>query len=458
MLLITNGRVITMDPERRVIRDGAVLIDGDRIKDIGKTAELKKQYPDAEILDVHDNIVMPGLVDVHTHLFQVLSRGIGVDLNLTDWIFKAIYPLSKRLFRPEAKTAALLNSLEMIKTGTTMFDDCQYINIDKYCNDGIAEAIEEIGIRGIIGRAAVNQPPVPECFHEDPDTAYKECERIIEAYHGKADGRISVRVEPMSEALASKEMLLAMREVSRKHHVGMNMHAAEIAQRVENMKKKYGMGTIEYLHDNGILGPDVLLAHCVWISRKEIELLKVTGTKVAHNAVSNPYLADGIAPVPEMLAAGVTVGIGCDGAASNNNQDMFQAMKTAILLQRGSRLETDCLNAEKVLEMATIEGAKCLNMENEIGSLEVGKKADLIVVSTKEAEMVPSLGFVSNLVYAGTGSAVQTVFVNGTMLMKDRQMLTVDEEQIKSEAEATVKRMVAESGCGALLDLRWKYM
>ncbi len=458
MLLITNGRVITMDPERRVIRDGAVLIDGDRIKEVGKTEELKKKYPNAEQLDAKDDIVMPGLIDVHAHLFQVLMRGIGVDLDLTDWIFKSIYPISKRLFRKEAKTAALMNTVEMIKTGTTVFDDCHYINIDKYCNDGIAEAIEEIGIRGIIGRAAVNQAPVPECFHEDPDTAYKECERIIKEYHGKANGRISVRVEPMSEALSSKEMLLAMREVSRKYHVGMNMHAAEIAQRVENLRKKTGMSTIEYLYDNNILGPDVLLAHCVWVSRKEIELLKVTDTKVAHNAVSNPYLADGIAPIPEMLAAGVTVGIGCDGAASNNNQDMFAAMKMAIMMQRASRLDPSCLNAQKALEMATIDGARCLNMEDEIGSLEAGKKADVIIVSTKGPEMIPSLGFVSHLVYSTNGNAVQTVFVDGKMVMKDRELLTVDEEKIKYETEETVKRMVDESGAGNLLETGWKFI
>lgn len=459
MLLITNGRVITMDPERRVITNGAVLIDGNKIKDIGKTNELIQLYPGVEILDVRDNIVMPGLVNVHTHLFQSLFRGLGDDLNLTEWITLCIYPLSRQLFRQEAGQGALLNSLEMIKTGTTTFADSHYINIDKGCNDAIAEAIEKIGIRGVLGRASINNRPAPDDFHETPEVAYKECERVIKTYHGSANGRITVRVEPMSEALTTKEMVLAIREVSREYHVGMNMHAAETAQRVENLRQKYGMTTIEYLYDNGVLGPDVLLGHCIWISRKEIEILRVTDTKVAHNSVSNQYLADGVAPVPEMIKAGVTVGIGADGSASNNNQDMFQAMKFAILMQKVHRLDAGALSAEKALEMATIDGARALNMEKEIGSLEIGKKADIIVVSTKVPEMVPSLSFVSNLVYSTTGSAVETVIIDGAIVMKDRQIQTLDEEKLLSETEATVVRMVKASGCEALLERsKWKYM
>lgn len=459
MLLITNGRVITMDPERRIIKDGAVLIDGSRIKDVGKTADLTKRYPQAQKLDAEDNIIMPGLINVHTHLFQSLYRGLGDDLSLTDWITKCVYPLSTKLFYKEAWDGAMLNQMEMIKTGTTTFNDSHYINIDKRCNDAIAEVTRKTGMRGILGRAAINHLPAPEIFHETPDEAYVECERVIAAYHGTADGRITVRVEPMSEALTTKEMILAMREVSRKHKVGMNMHAAEIAQRVENIRKQHGMTTIEYLYDLGVLGPEVLLGHCIWISRKEIALLKATDTKVAHNSVSNQYLSDGVAPIPEMLKAGVTVGIGADGAASNNKQDMFEAMKLAVLMQKVHRLEPESLTAEKALEMATIDAAKALNMEKEIGSIESGKRADIIIVSTKTPEMHPTLSFVSNLVYAASGALVDTVIIDGVIVMENRTLKTVDEEKFLSGINATVMGMVQESGCTELLSRSaWKFL
>ena len=458
MLLITNGRIVTMDAERRVIRHGAVLIEGNRIKDIGQNAELLARYPDVERLDAADNTVMPGLINTHTHLFQSLFRGLGDDLSLTDWITKCIYPLSTQLMRRESKIGALLNELEMIKTGTTTFNDSHYINIDKHCHDAIAEATEEIGMRGIIGRAAVNNAPVPEVFHETPDVAVRECERVIKAFHGSANGRITVRVEPMSEALTTRDMVQAIRAVSREYQVGMNMHAAETITRVENMRRKYGFSTIEFLYDAGVLGPDVLLGHCIWISRKEIEILRVTDTKVAHNSVSNQYLADGVAPIPELIRAGVTVGLGPDGAASNNNQDMFQAMKLAVLMQKANRLDPESLTAEKALEMATIDGAKALNMEKEIGSLEVGKKADLIIVSNQVPEMRPTLAFVSNLVYAASGALVDTVIIDGRIVMHKREVLTIDEEKLLSEIDGTVMKMVRDSGCEAVLHRsKWKY-
>ena len=360
--------------------------------------------------------------------------------------------------RRESKIGALLNELEMIKTGTTTFNDSHYINIDKHCHDAIAEATEEIGMRGIIGRAAVNNAPVPEVFHETPDVAVRECERVIKAFHGSANGRITVRVEPMSEALTTRDMVQAIRAVSREYKVGMNMHAAETITRVENMRRKYGFSTIEYLYDAGVLGPDVLLGHCIWISRKEIEILRVTDTKVAHNSVSNQYLADGVAPIPELIRAGVTVGLGPDGAASNNNQDMFQAMKLAVLMQKANRLDPESLTAEKALEMATIDGAKALNMEKEIGSLEVGKKADLIIVSNQVPEMRPTLAFVSNLVYAASGALVDTVIIDGRIVMRKREVLTIDEDKLLSEIDGTVMKMVRDSGCEAVLHRsKWKY-
>lgn len=447
-----------MDEQRRVIQDGAVLVDGNRIAEIGKTSELLPRHPAIEVLDAEDNIVMPGIVNVHAHLFQSLYRGLGDDMSLNDWVTKCVYPLSTKLFRAESRVAALLNQLEMIKTGTTTFNDSHYINIDKGCHEAVASATEEIGMRGVIGRATVNRAPAPELFFETPDEAYAECARVIQELNGMADGRITVRVEPMSEAATTREMVLAMRQVSRDFGVGMNMHAAETRNRVEQMRAEFGRSTIEYLHDAGVLDADLLLGHCVWLDPHEIEMLAQSGTKVGHNPVSNQYLSDGVAPVPELLAAGVTVGMGCDGAASNNCQDMFEAMKLAVLLQKVTRLEPEALSAEKALEMATIDGAAALNMADEIGSLEVGKKADIIIVDTKVPEMQPSISFVSNLVYAASGSLVDTTIIDGRVIMRRREVQTIDEQAFLAGIDPMVRQLAKDAGAESLLRRgSWQY-
>lgn len=451
MYLIDNGKVITVDPQRRVFRNGAVLVDGQRIAAVGTSEQLRAQYPDVEVLDVQGSTVLPGLVNVHAHLFQSLYRGLGDDLSLADWITKCIYPMSTRLFAPQARIGALLNELEMIKTGTTTFNDSHYINIDKGCQEAIASATEEIGMRGIIGRAAINHDPVPKVFWETPDEAYAECARVIGEVHGMADGRITVRVEPMSETQTTREMVLAMRAVASEFGVGLNIHAAETKGRIAEMQRREGKRTIEYLNDLGVLAPDVCLAHCVYVEPHEIEMIKASGAGVGHQSVSNQYLSDGVAPIPEYLAAGIPVGIGADGAASNNNQDMFQAMKAAVLMQKVSRLEPESLTAEQAIEMATIGGARALAMDDEIGSLEVGKKADIIVVSNRSPEMHPTIAFVSNLVYSATGSLVETTIIDGRIVMRDRVMTTIDEEALLGKIDQTTSQMIVESGTEHLL-------
>ncbi|HZK11404.1 MAG TPA: amidohydrolase [Atribacterota bacterium] len=451
MKLITNGYIITMDKEGRVYRRGGVVFDGSSIVEVGNSDELINKYSNAEIIDAEHKVVMPGLIDSHVHLFQALFRGLGDDLSLIEWLQKCIWPLSKALGRKESKIGALLCALEMVKTGTTSFVDSHYITKDKECYDGIAEAIEELGIRGTIVRSTINQSPAPEIFHENIDIAQKEAARVIETYNGTADGRIKVRVEPLNESLASREMIKAMHDVSLTYNVGMSMHLAEVRSRVDMIRSKYGVSSVEYLNDIGVLGPGTLLAHCIWIDKDDIALLAATDTRVVHNPVTNQYLADGVAPIPDLLKNGVKVALGADGAASNNNQDMFEVMKSAVLMQKVHTLNPLALTAEQALKMATIDAACALGMEDKIGSLEVGKKADIILIDLLRPEMTPAISIASNLVYAANGSVVDTVIIDGKTVMKNRLLTTMDEMKIIESAEKTIRRMIEETGSTALL-------
>ena len=459
MKIIKNGLLITMDSERRVIKEGAIALDGKFIKELGKATSICAKWPDAEIIDAAGHIVLPGFINAHDHLFQALLRGIGDDgLSLSEW-YGTIWPLSRHIGRHESYLAALICSADMLSSGITTFVDSHYITRDKNCYDGIAQAVEEIGIRGVLGRSTIDIDPAPPEFWESVDVAVREAVRIIEAYHGKAEGRLTVRVEPLNEALASKDMVLAMRDLSRSYNVGFSMHVAQTHGRVELCREKYGYPCVEWLYHLGVLGPDALLAHCVWVNDVEIDLLSSTNTKVVHNPVTNQLIADGVAPVIKLLDRGIVVALGTDGAASNNGQNMFETMKSAVLLQRVHRLDPRLLGAQKVLEMATIDAAQAIGMSDRLGSLESGKLADLILVNMNVPQLVPSVGILSNIVYTAPSNAVDLVMVNGQIVFKDRKVVTLDQEKLIETCNKKVESLVERAGISDVLTRgNWKMM
>ncbi|RKX79083.1 MAG: hypothetical protein DRP87_04330 [Spirochaetes bacterium] len=459
MKIYTDALVVTMDGEHRVIQRGAVCIDGKYILGVDSTEALVSRWPDAETIDSWNMIILPGFINAHTHLFQVLFRGIGSDFPLSEWLSRIIWPLSSRLGKEECYLGALLASVEMLQCGVTTFVDSHYITIDKYCYDGIARAIEEAGIRGVIGRSTVDTSLAPPEFREEVEEAVDEATRVIETYHNTADGRITVRVEPLNEALASERMVLAMRDLSKRCGVGFSMHTAETHQRVEDCRRMYGLSTIEWLWDMGILGPDVLLAHCVWLTRKEIELLRSTQTKVAHNPVANQYLADGVAPVKEMLDRGVTVAICTDGASSNNDQNILQALKSAILLQRVSVLDASALSASRALKMITIDAAKAIGMESSIGSIEPGKLADLIFLDLNVPQFVPAVSAISNIAFTSPANSVARVVVNGRTVFENGKHFHLDEKQIVKDCNDRVMEIIGKVKLkkAYIFDSFWNY-
>lgn len=447
MLLFKNAIVLTMNETRQVYLDGAVAVDGDSIAAVGRTEDLLEKFSYDRIVDAKDKLLMPGFVNAHVHLFQTLYRGMGDDLLLADWLAKCIYPLSYYLDEDASRVGAELSALEMLRTGVTTYVDSHYITRDKRCYDGIAQGTLHTGIRGVIGRSTVNSTDTtPEPFRESIDTAQRECARVIEAYHNHPSGLLTVRVEPLNESSTTPDMIRAMYEVAKQYNVGMSMHLAETIVRYQSTLERFGKTPVAYLNDLGVLGSHILLAHCIWLNKTDIAVLKNTGSNVVYNAVSNQYLADGIADIAGMDRAGVSVALGADGAASNNSLNMFQVLKSAVLLQRANTLDVFSLTAQRVLEMATIDGAKAIGMADRIGSLEAGKKADLLLLDLNDVTMTPRKSCISNIVYSANTSAVDTVMVNGKILLEDGEFTSIDEQAVYRSANQTLNRLAEKSG------------
>ena len=431
-LLIRNGVVVTVDAQRRLIEDGTVVIRGDRIVDVGRSDELIGRYESERTIDAQGKAILPGLVDTHVHSY--LTRGIGDDLPLEPWLLDVIYPKIAQLSPEDAYLGALMTYCEAIKGGTTCVN-----NMWRHMSRA-ADAAEEIGIRATLSCLVADESEHLETLEAN--------EHLVREKHGAAGGRIRAWIGVEWVPIIATELLPKARELANQYGVGIHIHLNESLGELEMSKKRHGKRSMELAYDVGILGPDCIAVHCVWLTRREIRMLKETGTSVSHNPVSNAKIGVGIAPLPELLAAGVNVALGHDGAASNNSRDMFEVMKWAALVHRADRADASVTNATQVLEMATINGARALGLEDEIGSIEKGKKADLILLDLDSPHMTPVLlgshgNVMSNLVYAAHGEDVDTVIIDGRIVMESRKMLTVDETQLKKEVNLASRNLVS---------------
>lgn len=427
-ILIKDGYVITMDPERRVLEHGSVAIEGDRIVAVGKDIRERAEV----LVDAQGKAVLPGLINAHTHLSMTLLRGVADDMSLMEWLETRIWPIEKHLTAADCYVGALLGCLEMIKSGTTCFAD-QYF----YMED-VARAVEEAGIRGVLSYGIIEL--------DDPKRRESELragEKLIKECHGKANGRVLTMFGPHAAYTCSPECLAQVKELAGKYGIGIHTHIAETEEEVGKIMKKYGKRPLEHLDAIEFLGPEVLAAHCVCLTEQEIGVIRDRGVKPVHNPVSNMKTASGVAPVPEMLAAGIPVALGTDGAASNNSLDMFNEMKFAALLNKVHKLDPTAVPAQAVLEMATINGAIALGLEKEIGSLEVGKKADLVLIDLKKPHLAPLHNVVSHLVYSAVGSDVDTVIVDGRILMRGRKVLTLEEDRVLENVQKVSDDLLA---------------
>jgi 5-methylthioadenosine/S-adenosylhomocysteine deaminase len=432
-LIVTGGTVVTVDAAGRVIDNGAVAIDGADIAAVDTAAAIAKQFRGRETIDASGQIVLPGLVNTHTHAPMVLYRGLADDLPLMEWLNNYIFPAESKTVSPEfVRAGTRLAALEMIESGTTTFTDMYYFE------EEIARETRRAGLRGVLGQTII-QFPVADA--KTPADALARAETFIKEFKG--DPLITPAVAPHAIYTLDGPTLRAARDLSRRLEVPTLIHLAESHDELRVAQERRAASPVSYLEGLGFLGPGVVGAHGVWVSDEDIQVLRTRNVGISHNPESNMKTASGTAPVPAYLRAGVTVGLGTDGAASNNDLDMFEAMRIAALLHKNQTVDPSALSARTVLEMATIRGARVLGMDARIGSLEPKKRADIITVSVSGARQTPMYDPISHLVYVIHGDDVRNTIVNGRVLMRDRKVLTLDEGAVLAEARAWAEKVRA---------------
>ena len=423
-ILIVNGTVVTMNSQGQIVENGAVAIDGTDIVAVGPVDDVRRQFRGRETIDAADHVVMPGLVNTHTHAPMALYRGLADDLALMDWLTNYMFPAEAKTVSPEfVRAGTRLAALEMIRSGTTTYADMYYFE------EEIARETSAAGLRGVLGQTII-QFPVADA--PTPRDALKRAEQFIQQFKGHP--LVTPAVAPHAVYTLDGPTLTAARDLSRKYGVPTLIHLAETRDEMKTTAERYQATPVAYLDRLGFLGQGVLAAHAVWVSEPDAALLRASGTAVSHNPESNMKLASGTAPVPLYLQTGVVVGLATDGPASNNDLDMFEAMRTASLLHKLTSGDPRAVSASTALEMATAGGARALGMGAAIGSLEAGKRGDVIVVSMAAARQTPMYNPASHLVYVTRGDDVRTTIVNGRVLMRDGKVLTLDEPSVLRDA------------------------
>jgi 5-methylthioadenosine/S-adenosylhomocysteine deaminase len=411
-LIVRGGTVVTMNAANQVIPDGAVVIDGDHIVAVGATDDIARLYRSADTIDARGQVILPGLINTHTHVPMVLFRGLADDYALSDWLTKYIFPAEAKTVSPDfVRIGALLGELEMIESGTTTFADMYYFE-DATPAEGLARA-----------------------------------ESFIEKWQN--DPRITPAVAPHAPTTVDAPVLKAARALANKYGVPLLIHLAETRDEVRDVQQAHHASPTQYLESLGIWDGRSLAAHAVWLDDADMKTLAKRKVGVAHNPGSNMKLASGIAAVPTWIAEGMLAGLGTDGAASSNDLDMFEAMRLAALLHKVGNMDPQAMPARLVLELATRRGAQALGLGDKIGSLEAGKLADLITVDMTGARQTPMFDPISHLVYVSHGDDVRTTIVGGTVLMQDRQVKTLDRQDVLNDgrrmAEAVRRAVMPET-------------
>ena len=431
-LLITNALILPMT-EKHQSFNGYLRVKDGVIAEIGAGAD-SNTVDGESVIDAAGCVLMPGLVNAHTHLYQVLLRAVWEDLELMPWL-KRIYGCA-RVLRPEHFYAgSLLGCVEAIRSGVTTVCEHNFLNPDPECAFETVRAIQDSGLRSVFARTIMDAGEiVPDCTRETPDDAFARIESLL-ARHRKAD-KLSFMTGPNTPPInTTLELLKEIRQFADRAGIGISAHVAESRSVVESVQKQHSAsGVVEFLHRFGIPGKNSIFAHSVHVSQEEIAILAQTGTSVSHNPVSNMMLGDGVAPVVEMLRRGVNVALGTDGAASNHSQDLFDTMKAASLLQKVHHQDAGIIEPYAVLRMATAAGAAALGLSSVCGTIEVGKRADLILLNLETTHVQPINDVFSQIVHCAKASDVQTVMVNGEILLKDRQLIRHDETKLLADA------------------------
>jgi 5-methylthioadenosine/S-adenosylhomocysteine deaminase len=435
-LIVRGGTVVTMDGSRRVIENGAVAIKSGRIVAVGNTSEIERAYAAREIVNAAGKVVIPGLINGHTHVPMTLFRGLADDLDLQEWLTKYIFPAeAKNVTEDFVRVGTRLGLAEMIRGGTTTYCDMYYFE------DAIADETYKAGMRGVLGETVIDFPVADNKTNAE---AMAYVEKFVNKWKGNA--LIVPAIAPHAPYTVSEDHLKSIRAFSDRTGAPIVTHISETKREVDDSMKAKGASPVAYLDRIGFLNNRVIAAHMVWPSEAELALLKKLGVGIVHNPQSNMKLASGVAPVPEMLKANLPVGLGTDGAASNNDLNLWEEMDTAAKLHKLISKDPKVLTAEEAFEMATLRGAGALHLEKEIGSIEKGKRADLVIVDLDDLNQMPSYNIYSDLVYATKAADVRTVIIEGRLVMRDRKLLTLNEETIKADARHYRQRIIESLG------------
>jgi 5-methylthioadenosine/S-adenosylhomocysteine deaminase len=431
-LLIVGGTLVTMDGERRIIEDGAIGITNDRIEIIGTRKTIASTVRAKRTINAAGKVIIPGLINTHTHVPMTLFRGISDDLDLNEWLTKFIFPAeAKNVDEQFVRAGTRLGLAEMIRGGTTTYCDMYYFE------DAIADESKKAGVRGVLGETIIDFPVADNKTHAEA-MAYSE--RYLKKWAG--DPLIVAALAPHAPYTVSTEHLQAIRALSDKYNAAVVIHVAETKKERDDILKDKGATPVDYLAKIGFLSNRTIAAHSVWVTDEEIDTMKRIGVGSAHCPQSNMKLASGVSPVPAMLAKDLAVGLGTDGPASNNDLDMWGEMDTAAKLHKLISNDPKTLPAEQAFEMATIRGARALHLDNLIGSLEVGKRADIAIIDFDSLNQTPFYNIYSHLVYATKAADVRTVIINGRIVMQDRRLLTLNESAIKKDANAYREKII----------------
>ncbi len=440
-ILIKNGYVISMNKNREIFKNGSVLIEDDKIKAVGKV-EPSLVNADAEIYDAQGKIILPGLVNTHVHLSQQLGRGVADDVVLLTWLRERVWPYESSFNYEDSLISSTACCVELIKTGVTTFLEAggQYV-------DAMAEAVEKCGLRACLSKSTMDEGEgLPKAWQKTTQEELDFQEELFKKYNDTADGRIKIWFGLRTIFNNSDELIKGTKTLADKYNTGIHMHVLEVKEEMDYTRATRGETTVEHMNRLGVLGPNLVAAHTVWLTEREIDLFRLYDVKVSHNPGAAMKVVLGFAKIPEMLEKGIAVSIGTDGAPSNNRMDMMRDMYLTSLIHKGRTLNPKTVSAEQVLEMATINGARCALMEKEIGSLEVGKKADLIILNPDTIHSLPVIDPVANIVYAMSSENVESNMCNGKWLMKNREILFLDEKDLLEKVKIQNKKVMDKAG------------
>jgi 5-methylthioadenosine/S-adenosylhomocysteine deaminase len=455
--VLAGATVVTVDGDRRVLPDGAVAFT-DRLLAVGPTAEVLAAHPGADVVDCTGRLVLPGFVNTHTHLFQTLLKGLGDDRVLADWFRAMTGPSAVQLTPEDCYAAAQHGCAEALTTGTTTLLDFMYVHPRPGLGDAVAAAMDDVGIRGVMARGymtAGEDVGASGELIEPLDAALTDAQRLIGEWN-RPGSRVTVGLAPCMSWTVDEPTLRETRALADATGALISMHLAESPFDVEESIRRFRMRDVPLAAETGLLGPDLVAAHCVQVDVRDLDLIQDSDTRVSHNPCSNLYLGSGFAPVPAMQRRGITVGLASDGPASSSNHSMLQAMKFAALLHKGVHRDPEIMTAEKALEMATIDGARALGLGDVVGSLEVGKRADVVVLDMSNLCVTPLHAAVSSLVYSQRGDEVDRVYVDGRLVVDDGALTTVDENAVRARSAAAATALTARAGTDRLAHRAWR--